>query len=71
MHTVLRFTEYTFSTAIFPMDMQCDAWSYNWLPDIQYGISTIEIWSRSIFEIVSETMSNFNVWGCTSYLLEP
>ena len=34
-------------------------------------ISAIEIWSRSIFEPVSETLSNFHVWGFPTYVLEP
>ena len=33
-------------------------------------LSAIEIWSRSRFEPVSETLSNFHVWGCPTYVLE-
>ena len=38
---------------------------------MQSGLSAIEIWSRSRFEPVSETLSNFHVWGCPTYVLEP
>ena len=38
---------------------------------MQSGLSAIEIWSRSSFEPVSETLSNCHVWGCPTYLLEP
>ena len=38
---------------------------------MQFGVSTIEIWSRLRFEPVLETLSNYNVWGCPTYILEP
>ena len=38
---------------------------------MQSGLSDIEIWSRSRFESVSETLSNCHVWGCPTYVLEP
>ena len=38
---------------------------------MQSGLSAIEIWSSSIFEPVSETLSNCHVWGCPTYVLEP
>ena len=37
---------------------------------MQSGLSAIEIWSRSRFEPVSETLSNCYVWGCPTYVLE-
>ena len=46
-------------------------WVYNRTPDMKSGLLTIEIWSRSIFEPVSETLSNCHVWGCPTYVLEP
>ena len=45
-------------------------WVYNWIPDIQSGLSAIEIWFRSRFDTVSETISNCHVWGCPTYILE-
>ena len=53
------------------MAMDYTVWVYNRTPDIQYGLSAIEIWSRSRFEPVSETLSNCHVWGCPTYVLEP
>ena len=38
---------------------------------MQSGLSAIEIWSRSRFEPVSETLSNCQVWGSPTYVLEP
>ena len=71
MHTALIFPEDTLSTDIWPMAIDYAVWVYNRIPDIQSGFSAIEIWSRSMFEPVSETLSNFHVWGCPIYILEP
>ena len=46
-------------------------WVYKWTPDMQSRLSAIEIWSRSRFEPVSETVINCHVWGCPTYFLEP
>ena len=35
------------------------------------GLYAIEIWSRKIFEPVSEILSNCHVWDCPPYVLEP
>ena len=53
------------------MEMDYYVWVYNWIPDMQYGLSAIEIWSRSWFEPVLETLSNCHVWVCPAYVLEP
>ena len=59
------------STDIWPMVMYYAVWVYNRTPDMQSGLSAIEIWSRSRFEPVSETLNNFHVWGYPTYVLEP
>ena len=56
---------------IVTMAMDYSVWVYNQTPDMQSGLSTIEIWSRSRFEPVSETLSNCHVWFCPTYVLEP
>ena len=71
MHAVLICPEDTLSTDLWPMTMDYDVWVYNRNPDMQSGLSSIEIWSRSRFEPVSETLSNCHVWGCPTYVLEP
>ena len=38
---------------------------------MQYGLYAIEIWSRSRFKPLSETISSCHDWGCTTYVLEP
>ena len=53
------------------MAMNYAIWVYNHIPDIQSGLSAIEIWSRSIFEPVSETLRKCHVLGCPTYVLEP
>ena len=38
---------------------------------MQSGLSTIDMWSRLMFEPVSENLGNCHVWGFPSYVLEP
>ena len=71
MHAALRCPEDTLSTDLWPMAMDYAIWVYNRTPDMQSGLSAIEIWSRSRFEPLSETLSNCHVWGCPTYVLEP
>ena len=61
MHSALRFPEDTFSTDIWPMAMYYAISVYNQTPDMQSGLSAIEIWSRSRFVPVSETLSNCHI----------
>ena len=70
MHAALRFPEDTISTDIWSMAMDYVVWFYNQIPDMHSGLSTIEIWSRSKFEPVSETFSNCHVWCYPKYVLE-
>ena len=70
IHAALRFPEDTLSTDIFPITMDYAVWVYNLIPDMQSVLSSIEIWSRSRFEPVSETLSNCHVWGFPTYVLE-
>ena len=71
MHAALRCTEDTFSTDLWPMEINYYVWYYNQIPDMQSGLPTIEIWSRLRFEPVSETINNCHVWGCPTYVLKP
>ena len=71
MHAALRCPEDTLSTYLWPMAMDYAVWVYNRTPDMQSRLSAIEIWSRSRFEPVLETLINCHVWGCTTYVLEP
>ena len=71
MHAALRCPEDTLSTDLCPMAMDYAVCVYNRTPDMQSGLSAIEIWSRSRFEPVSETLSNCHVWDCPTYVLEP
>ena len=50
MHTVIRCTEEKISTDLWPMEINYDVCVYNRTPDMQSGLSAIEIWSRSRFE---------------------
>ena len=71
MHASLRCHEEKLSADLWPTAMDYAVWVYNRTPGMQSGLSTIEIWSRSRFEPVSETLSNCHVWGCPTYILEP
>ena len=70
MQADLRCPEDTLSTDLWRMEMAYTVWVYNRTPDMQSGLSAIEIWSRSRFEPVSETLSNCHVCGCPTYVLE-
>ena len=61
IHAALGCPEDTLSTDLCPMAIDYTVWVYNRTPDMQSGLSTIEIWSRSRFEPVSETLSNCHV----------
>ena len=71
MQAALRCSEDKFSTDLWPMAMDYAVKVYNWIPNMQSGLSAIKIWSRSRFYPVSETLSNCSVWGCPTYVLEP
>ena len=71
IHTTLICPEETFSTDLWPMKMNYDVWVYNWIPYVQYGLSAIKICSRSRFEPLSETLTNYSFWGFPTYILEP
>ena len=71
MHADLMCSDNTLSTCMWSMKMNFYVWIYNPIPDMHYDISSIEIWSRSKFEPVSETIINCHVWGCWTYVLEP
>ena len=69
MQNALRYPEKTFSTDPWKMEIDYAVLVYNWIPSLHSGLSYIEIWSRSMFEPVSETLSNCHVWGCPEYVL--
>ena len=71
IQAALKCPEDTLYTDIWPMAINYDVWVCNRTPDMQSGLSAIEMWSRSRFEPVSETLSNCQVWGCPTYVLEP
>ena len=70
MHAELRCPEETLYTDLWTMAVYYAVWVYNQIPDMLSGLSAIEVWSRSRFETVSGTVSNYRVLGCTTYLLE-
>ena len=71
IQAALRCPEDTPSTDLWPMTMDYAVWVYNRIPDMQYVLSAIEIWSRSIFDPPSKTLYNCHVWGYPTYFLEP
>ena len=69
MHAALRYPKDTLFPDLWPMAMDNAVWVYNRTLDMQSGLFAIEIWSRSRFQPVSETLSNCHVWGCPTYVL--
>ena len=61
MHTALRYPEDTPFTDLWSIAMYYSVWVYNFIPDMQSGLFSIEICSSSRFEKVSETLSNCHV----------
>ena len=47
MHAALIYPYETFSTDLWPMTMDYAVWVYNRTPDMQSGLSAIEIWFKS------------------------
>ena len=43
IHAALRYSEEKLSTDIWPLAMDSAVWISNWIPDIQSGLSNIEI----------------------------
>ena len=70
MHATLRCPDDKNFTDFWTMAMDYAVWVYNRTPDMQSGLSAIEIWSWSRFEKVSETLSNCHIWSCPTYFLE-
>ena len=71
IHAAIIYPEDTLYTDLWPMEMDYYVWVYNQIPNMQSGLSAIEIWSSSRFETVSETLTNCHVWCCPTYVLEP
>ena len=71
MHGARKCPEDILSTDLCPMVMDFGVWIYNHIPYMYYGIYAIDLWSRSKFDSVSETLRNFHVWGFSTNVLEP
>ena len=59
MHAALICTEGTLSTDTFSMAMDYSVWVYNRTPDMQSGLSTIEICSRPGFNQCQKPLATF------------
>ena len=71
MQAELRCPEDTLYTDLWKMKIYYSLWVYDWTPDMQYGLSAIDIWSSTMFETVSETLSNCHAWVFPTNILEP
>ena len=69
MYAALIFPKDAFPTDIWTTAMDFSICIYNIIYEMQYYIYGIEIWTRSMFEMVSETLSNCHVWGFPTYVL--
>jgi len=54
-----------------PMAMDHAAWLYNRIPDEVTGLTPLELWTKSTCTLTKEIRSNFHVWGCPVFVLEP
>ena len=70
IHDPLRFPDDNFSVNLWKIEIGYAVWVFTCISDMQYGLSAIEIWSRSRFETVAENLRNSHVCGCPTYLLE-
>ena len=53
------------------MAMYHATWIYNQIPKPDTGLSPLQHWTQSTFDDVGTTLSNLQVWGCPTYVLEP
>ena len=56
---------------LWPMAMDHAVWIYNHVPNPCAGMSPNGFCSHSRFEPFSETLSDFHVCGCPTYVLDP
>ena len=53
------------------MEIDHSVWLYNWIPNTHNLLAPNEVWYCSIFDPVSDTLWNYHVWRCPTYVLEP
>ena len=71
LHTYLRCLEGTIKPELFTISMDHAVWIYNHIPNPCAGMSPNGFCSHSRFEPFSETLSDFHVCGCPTYVLDP
>ena len=57
-------------TEFLPTGINNDIYVYRNIPYRKYGLSAVDIWSRSRLDLVLEIMSKCCVWSCLKYVLE-
>ena len=71
IHASMRSPEETITANLWPMAMDYAVWVYNNVPKKDTGLSPNDIWSRSQFTPIKETLGRAHVWGAPTYVLEP
>ena len=71
IHASMRSPSDTITAKHWPMAVDYKAWVCNNLPKQDTGLSANDLWSRSKFSPVQETLARTHVWGAPTYVLEP
>ena len=71
IHAAMRSPSDTITANHWPMAMDYAAWVYNNLPKQDTGLSPNDLWSRSKYTPIQETLARSHVWGAPTYVLEP
>ena len=71
LHAALRSPPDTITADLWPMAMDYAVWIWNRIPRRDTGLSSLELWTRSVSEISRQSLADAHVWGCAAYVLEP
>eukprot|EP00957_Ditylum_brightwellii_P148603 11314042-Ditylum_brightwellii.AAC.1 len=71
IHAAMRSPSDTITAIHWPMAMDYATWVYNNLPKQDTGLSPNDLWSRSKYTPIQETLVRSHVWGAPTCILEP
>jgi hypothetical protein len=69
LHAAMRHGT-TIKSEHWPQAMDHTVWIYNHIPQMDTGISPLEMWSRSGYTSTSKNLANCHTWGCPVFILE-
>ena len=71
IHVVMRIYEGFITNDIWPMDMDYTLWIYNRTSKESIGLSSYEIWTRSVYKPHKGSFRNFQLIADLTYVLDP